>query len=297
MRASRKKWGFVVVGAVAVLTLGVIAVASAAGTQTATPSPSASAQAGQAHTPDFDGDGPHGDAGGGRIHGGGPGDLPEALADLSGKDVSEIMAQRAAGKSFAEIAEAEGVSTDELLAEATRIETAELDAAVKAGTMTAAERTQELSGLQARLEAAVTETGALPAHGGPGHDGRRGHGGGGDIAEALAELSGTEVSTIMEKRAAGTSFAQIAKAEGVGTDELLAEATRIETAELDAAVKAGTMTAAERTQILSGLQAHLKEELTETHALPADGGHGFGRDGDGPRGSSGGSSDGSTQTY
>ena len=316
MRASRKKWGFVVVGAVAVLTLGVIAVASAAGTQTATPSPSASAQAGQAHTPDVDGDGPHGDADGGRIHGGGPGDIPEALAKLSGKDVSEIMAQRAAGKSFAEIAKAEGVGTDELLAETTRIETAELDAAVKAGAMTAAERTQELSGLQARLEAAVTETGALPAEGGRGHDGGRGHGGG-DIAEALAKLSGTEVSTIMEKRAAGTSFAQIAKAEGVATDELLAEATRIETAELvDAAVKAGAMTAAERTQLLSGLQAHLKEELTETHTLSADGGHGFGRDGDGPQGSSGAgqsggsadsgttgtgyfsrSSDGSTQTY
>ena len=179
------------------------------------------------------------------------------------------MTQRAAGKSFAEIAKAEGVSTDELLAEATRIETAELDAAVKAGAMTAAERTQELAGLQARLKAAVTETGALPADGGPGHGGR-GHGGGGDIAEALAKLSGTDVSTIMQKRAAGTSFAQIAKAEGVATDELLAEATRIETAELDAAVKAGTMTAAERTQILSGLQARLKEELSETHTLPAE---------------------------
>jgi hypothetical protein len=316
MDESRRKWGFVVVGAVAVLTLGVIAVASAAGSQTATPSPSASAQAGQAHSPDFDGDGPHGDADGGRIHGGGPGDIAEALANLSGKDVSEIMTRRAAGTSFAEIAKAEGVSTEDLLAEATRIETAELDAAVKAGTMTSAERTQELSGLQARLEAAVTETGALPAHGGPGHDGGRGHGGGGDIAEALAKLSGTDVGTIMEKRAAGTSFAQIAKAEGVATDRLLAEATRIETAELDAAVKAGTMTAAERTQILSGLQAHLKEELAETHTLPADGGHGVGRDGDGPQGSPGagqsggaaesgttgtgyfgGSSDGLAQTY
>jgi hypothetical protein len=168
MNGNRKKWGFVVVGAVAVLTLGVIAVASAAGTQIATPSPSASAQAGQAHTPDFDGDGPHGDADGGRLHGGGPGDIPEALATLSGKDVSAVMTQRAAGKSFAQIAKAEGVATDELLAEATRIETAELDAAVKAGTLTAAERTQELSGLQARLEAAVTQTGALPAHGGHG---------------------------------------------------------------------------------------------------------------------------------
>jgi hypothetical protein len=121
------------------------------------------------------------------------------------------------------------------------------------------------------------------------------------------------VSTVTSQRAAGTSYAEIAKAEGVSTDDLLAETTRIETAELDAAVKAGQMTAAERTQVLSGLQAHLKEELTETHALPGDGGHGFGRDGDGPDGSNGtgagaagdttgagfygGSASGSTQTY
>ena len=89
----------------------------------------------------------------------------------------------------------------------------------------------------------------------------------------------------MTERAAGRSFAEIAEAEGVGTDELQAEATRIETAELDAAVKADTMTAAECTQALSGLQAYLREELTETHALLRDGRHGSGRDGDGPRGS------------
>jgi hypothetical protein len=172
MERKRKKWGFVVVGAVAVLTLGVIAVASAAGTRSASPSPSASSQAGQAQTPDCDGDGLHGDGDGGRMHGGGPGDIPEALAKLSGNDVSTIMTQRAAGTSFAEIAKAEGVGTDELLAEATRIETAELDAAVKAGQMTAAERTQELSGLQARLKEALTETHALGDGGhGSGHDG------------------------------------------------------------------------------------------------------------------------------
>jgi len=101
----------------------------------------------------------------------------------------------------------------------------------------------------------------------------------------------------MAQRAAGKSFAAIAKVEGVATDELLAAATKIGTAELDAVVKAGQMTAAERTQVLSGLQAHLEEELTETHALPADGGHGYGRDGDGPQSSTGtGTSSGTTGT-
>ena len=297
MNGSRKKWDFVVVGAVAVLTLGVIAVASAASSQSASPSPSTSAEAGQAHSPDGDGDGVHRD-GDGRIHGGGGGDIAEALAKLSGKDLGAIMSQREAGTSYAEIAKAEGVGTEELLAETTRIETAELDAAVKAGTMTAAERTQELSGLQARLESALTETDAPRGDGGHGYDGH-GHGGGGDIAEGLAKLSGADVSTIMTQRASGTSFAAIAEAKGISTGELLAQATRIETAELDAAVKAGTMTAAERTQALSGLQAHLKEELTETHTLPGDGGHGFGRDGHGPQGTAlsvGQSASGTSQT-
>ena len=69
----------------------------------------------------------------------------------------------------------------------------------------------------------------------------------------------------MAQHESGKSFAEIAKAEGVGTDELLAEATAIEKAELDAAVKAGKLTAAQRTEVLSGLQAQLKEELTEVH--------------------------------
>ena len=115
----------------------------------------------------------------------------------------------------------------------------------------------------------------------------------------------------MTARASGKSFAEIAKTNGVGTDELLAETTRIETAELDAAVQAGQMTAAERTQELSGLQSRLKAELTETGTMQHGGGHGFGRDGDGPQdsagagassdttgtGLSGGSSSDTTQTY
>ena len=115
--------------------------------------------------------------------------------------------------------------------------------------------------------------------------GHRG-GGGGDIAQTLAKLSGKSESTIMSCRASGKSFAQIADAEGVGTDELLAETARLETAELDAAVKAGQMTAAERTQELSGLQATLQAELTETQTF-GHGGHGFGHDGDGLQGSTG----------
>jgi hypothetical protein len=170
---NRKKWGFVIIGIVGALSLGAIGIAGAATDKTATPSPSATAQAGGVQAPDGDRDGhiPDGDRGGRGGHGGGGGgDLAEALANLTNTDAGDIMAQRASGKSFASIAEAKGISTEALLAEATKIETAELDAAVKAGSMGEAERAQILAGLQAHLKEELTETHALPGDGD--HDGR-----------------------------------------------------------------------------------------------------------------------------
>jgi len=172
MTSSRKKWGFVTVGLVAALSLGTIGVAAAATSKKATPSPSATADAGGTHATDGDRagharDGDHAGRGG---NGRGGADIAQALANLTKTDVSDIMAQRAAGTSFAAIAQAKGISTQALLAEATRIETAELDAAVKAGYMTAAERTQILAGLQAHLKEELTETRALPGDGD--HNGR-----------------------------------------------------------------------------------------------------------------------------
>ena len=164
MRGSRKKRGFVVAGVVAALTLGVIGVAS---TQPPSSSPSASAQAGVRGAPDPHGDGPRDGFG----RGGAP-DMAEALAELSGEDVDTSMQQRASGQSLARIAKAYGVSTDELLAATVEIEKAELDAAVEAGTLTDARRTQILSGLDARLKEALTET--RPSNGcdhGSGRDG------------------------------------------------------------------------------------------------------------------------------
>jgi hypothetical protein len=180
MTSSRKKWGFMTIGLVAALSLGAIGVAGAATSTKATPAPSASAGAAGTHAPDGD----HGDPAAGRgglgghgrgAHGGG--DIAEALASLASADVSDIMAQRASGTSFADSAKAKGISTEALLAEATQIETDELDAAVKAGRLTEAQRTQILAGLQAQLKEELTETHAVPRDGGKGCDGVNGAGG------------------------------------------------------------------------------------------------------------------------
>ena len=176
MTSSRKKWGFITVGLVAALSLGAIGVAGAATSNNATPSPSASAKADGTHVPDGDRDGhtPDGDDAGRGGHGRGGRDIAEALANLTKTDVSGIMAQRASGTSFAAIAAAKGISTEALLAEATRIETAELNAAVAAGQLTDVQRTQIVAGLQAHLKEELTETHALPNDGGRGCDGNAG---------------------------------------------------------------------------------------------------------------------------
>ena len=152
-------------------------------------------------------------------------------------------------------------------AAATRTTAAATTASAAATTASAAATTAAAATATATADAECTPDGE--------HARRGGHGrGGGDLAEALADLTNTDARDIMAQRASGTSFAAIAQAKGISTQALLAEATKIETAELDAAVTAGRLTDAERTQILAGLQAHLQEELTETHALPGDGGRG-----------------------
>ena len=207
MASSKKKWGFVVVGAVAAVALGAIAVAGAATnttTDTASPSPAASVQADGQHVPGFDGDGRHGapdgDGGHGFGRGGGFGggapDIAEALAELSGKDASDIMTQHEAGKTFAQIAKAEGVATDEVLARATAIEKAELNAAVKAGTLTDAQRAEILSGLQAHLKEELTEVHAAGEGHGSGRDGDGdGHGFGGAGSGSQAPSASSSPST------------------------------------------------------------------------------------------------------
>ncbi len=118
---------------------------------------------------------------------------------------------------------------------------------------------------------------AMRGPGGPGGPhgpgGRGGFGGLGDIPEAIENLTDLSVDQVMTKREAGTSFAAIAKAEGVSESALIAETVKIEKAELAAAVKAGTLTAAEQTQILKDIESNLKTAVESTDAMRGPGGH------------------------
>lgn len=144
-----------------------------------------------------------------------------------------------------------GVSADKLDAALKQALENRVDAAVKAGTITETQAAE----LKERIEAGdVPLVGVGP---GLGHRGG-GHHGFADLAAAATYLGVTEA----ELRASledGDTLAEIAKAEGktaAGLSDALVKAAK---ADLDAKVKEGRLTAAERTSILADLESRIDD--------------------------------------
>jgi uncharacterized protein (DUF433 family) len=87
---------------------------------------------------------------------------------------------------------------------------------------------------------------------------------GGRLVDVVAKLTGLPVATVAEKRAAGASFADIAKAKGVTADEIVAQALAVRKVELDNAVKAGKITQAQEDQMLARMKDRLTERVSAT---------------------------------
>jgi hypothetical protein len=106
------------------------------------------------------------------------GTLADIVAKLTGQTTAQVYAQRADGKSFADIASAKGVSAAKLTADALAARKAALAAAVKAGTITQAQADLMASRMQDRLSTRVTSP-APAGCDGTGSGAGRGAGGGG----------------------------------------------------------------------------------------------------------------------
>jgi hypothetical protein len=159
----RKRNVFAIAAAalVAGLVLGSFGLASAAPSQTATGTPGAG-------------------AGLGRMMRQSGATLADIVAKLTGRGVDEVRADRQAGKSFADIAKAKGVSSDKIVGATLDARKAALDAAVKDGRITQAQADTMLANMKARLTDRVDDAaaGCTGAGGGFGR-GRGGAGGGG----------------------------------------------------------------------------------------------------------------------
>lgn len=166
------------------------------------------------------------------------------------------------------------VSRDDLDSAIKGAATDRIDAAVAAGRLTKAQadelkqRIQKSSGLP--LLGLGHGPGGPGVPGGPGPRGRFGPGPGGPGfgfglgTDGAAKYLGITERQLFDALRGGKSLAQVAKDKGKSVDGLTAAIKSAETARLDQAVKAGRLTDAERTRILSGLDQRLDDLVNRT---------------------------------
>jgi hypothetical protein len=155
-------------------------------------------------------------------------------------------------------------------------------AAVLAGLVTKGTITQaQADAITAALGAAESAEHPNGPQGGPAGPGRP------DPAAALSLITSTiglDAATIQKRLAAGETLGAIA---GAKKDALIAALVAEETKQIDAAVTAGKLTAAQATTMKSTLTAHITDEVNSTRPAGPMGG-GMGGRGHGDRGGMGG---------
>ncbi|WP_312114478.1 hypothetical protein [Brevibacillus reuszeri] len=188
------------------------------------------------------------------------------LLSLLKLDADQLQEELKAGKSLAEIAKAQGVDTDDVVALLVKEQEAKLAEAVKAGKLTQEQADKMTENASERLKEQVENT-----HTGNGFDKGRGFGGGFEKNEELLSLLKLDADKLQEELKAGKSLAEVAKAQGVDTDDVVALLVKEQEAKLAEAVKAGKLTQEQADKLAEKSSEHAKAQVENTHQ-----GRGFG---------------------
>jgi hypothetical protein len=180
------------------------------------------------------------------------------------------------------------VSPEALKSALGEAEDAQLDAQVKAGKLTQ----EQADAIKKARAQRGTVLGGPGVHGGPGgrgfgpggqggpgprggfglgFGGLRFHAGAGGALDAAAKALGTERSALLDQLKDGKSVADVAKDKGKSLDDVKAAVTDAVTKELDARVKDGKLTDAQRDKVLTELKDHLDDLLTLKPPTPPAG--------------------------
>jgi hypothetical protein len=193
----------------------------------------------------------------------GPGGGPAVVAAYLGLTESELRAQLDAGKSLAQIASAQGKSVagleDVIISDAKT----HLDEAVANGKLTAAQAATMLAGLKSHVDDIVNATG------GPRGPGVR-IGIGPAFGDAAATYLGLTQDELRAQLEGGKTLAQVATAQGKSVAGLKAAILAGARTELDQAVAAGKLTAAQEQQMLSMLEEHLDDIVNNVRPVSID---------------------------
>ena len=194
----------------------------------------------------------------------------EVAAEALGMTTDELREARQAGQSLAEIAAAQGVSVDTVIDALTADAEARIAEKVAAGELTQEEADERLAGLDERVAEKVNAA--------PGEGGRRGFRGSRN-GEAVAEALGVTTDELREARQAGQSLADVAGAQGVSVDTVVAAIVDDVEAHLAEEVAEGDLTQEEADERLA---AAAERATVKVDAAPGERGLRGGRRGPAP---------------
>ncbi|MEZ5098234.1 MAG: hypothetical protein R3C15_00140 [Thermoleophilia bacterium] len=231
---------------------------------------------------------------GGRFGHGAPGfgpggDALEAAATYLGVEQADLVEQLRAGQSLADVAAAQGKTTDGLKQAIVDAAKASLAEAVADGKLTQGQADAATAQLERRADDLIAGTGPGafgrgPGRGGPGggHGHGRGHEHGhrgiGIGLDAAATYLGLTEQELAQQLRSGQSLADVAAAQGKTTDGLKQALTAAAEARLDEEVGEGDLTQEQADAMIEQLQSRLDDVIAGTGFGPRGRGHHDGGD-------------------
>lgn len=146
--------------------------------------------------------------------------LVNATAEVTGLERSEVVDALREGNSIAQVAEANGSSSDAVLQAGRENAQERLDQAVANGRITQEQADAALEQFDTRAPEVINDTELADNFE---RSGRRGRGGQGKLVQTTAEVSGLTPQEVVEELNSGKSMAQVAEENGSNADAILAE--------------------------------------------------------------------------
>ena len=162
------------------------------------------------------------------------------------------------GSTLGEIAESNGITTEDLISTITSIMTEKLNEAVNEGKITADEALTKASNIQERAEQMVNKP--LNQKPGKNHDDK---GKGRHLIGAVIESLGLEKADIATGTRNGSTLGEIAESNGITTEDLISTITSIMTEKLNEAVNEGKITADEALTKASNIQERAEQMVNK----------------------------------
>lgn len=185
-------------------------------------------------------------------------ELVQALTGLTGVSNIDVMQAMRDGSTLADIAAANGVTSEAVVAAALAQTSELLQARVDAGTMTPERMAELLAEAETFYANAMTQP--LPERPTPVRD-RLQDAMQNSLVGALADAAGVEAGQIIRDAVTPDSLAEVAAAYGLDADALISTAEANITAQINEMVAAGTLTQDEADQLLAGLHDWLVERF------------------------------------